>query len=371
MNATNARNQAIGFTKKYVADSLSGVGALKGAPCEVVDQKDDDELERTVVTLSWEDSSGNTQTQEVYIPYGKQGEQGENGLSIQSVEINDDNELVFELEDGTQLPGVAFPSTGGASISEEIGNTIEMKDDGLFVPAYNSEYTKPDSELSEMNLYDLFDYIEYNYTGKNAKVCLPLNDEDYNLSCALLESSVVSSSDYTGTENITHFILRCMKTNPDDDRDSSYDVIVFETFRGSTFDDCPWRNTSNNCLDTLPQVVYLPTNNNTCVTFDNGSYSDISASIYYFILNNILTIHIDVNKCTSSCKMELNLPKIISYATESVDLVSPIFGKGLSSDYSIVGELEIAAGNTFYINVDECSNAQGYITMPLKFEKTQ
>jgi hypothetical protein len=108
MSPTNARNQAIGYAKKLVSDSLSGVGALKGAPCEVVDQKDDDELERTVVTLSWEDSNGDTQTQEVYIPYGKQGEQGENGLSIQSVEINDDNELVFELEDGTQLPGVAL-----------------------------------------------------------------------------------------------------------------------------------------------------------------------------------------------------------------------------------------------------------------------
>ena len=54
--------------KKYVNDSLIGIGALKGAPCEVKSVVKADG--QSVITLQWEDTTGGVHTSEVYVNDG-------------------------------------------------------------------------------------------------------------------------------------------------------------------------------------------------------------------------------------------------------------------------------------------------------------
>ena len=54
--------------KKYVKDSLIGIGALKGAPCEVKSVVKQDG--QSVITLQWEDTTGATHESEVYVNDG-------------------------------------------------------------------------------------------------------------------------------------------------------------------------------------------------------------------------------------------------------------------------------------------------------------
>jgi len=83
---------AYALLRKYVNDTLVGMGALKGAPCEVqsIDKVDG----TTTVTLKWTDTTGTDHTQSFDI---------EDGISIVSVEVNTAGNLIIELSDGTSI----------------------------------------------------------------------------------------------------------------------------------------------------------------------------------------------------------------------------------------------------------------------------
>lgn len=83
---------AYALLKKYVDDTLVGMGALKGAPCEV--QSINKVNGTTTVTLKWTDTAGTVHTQSFDI---------EDGISIVSVSVNTTGNLIIELSDGTKI----------------------------------------------------------------------------------------------------------------------------------------------------------------------------------------------------------------------------------------------------------------------------
>ena len=78
--------------KRYVNDTLIGIGALKGAPCEVdaIDKVDG----VTTVTLKWEDTSGGIHNESFDII---------DGTTITDASINSSGNLIIELSDGTEI----------------------------------------------------------------------------------------------------------------------------------------------------------------------------------------------------------------------------------------------------------------------------
>ena len=69
--------QAYVLSKKYTAQSLDGVGALKGAPCTIKSTTETDE--GTIVVFEWTDNNGITQETTILVKNGKDGEKGANG----------------------------------------------------------------------------------------------------------------------------------------------------------------------------------------------------------------------------------------------------------------------------------------------------
>ena len=73
--------EIIGMLKTYVAKSLVGAGALKGAPCTITSITHDDENHVTDVVFKWTDDNGDPQTATMTVPDGAQGETGETGAT--------------------------------------------------------------------------------------------------------------------------------------------------------------------------------------------------------------------------------------------------------------------------------------------------
>lgn len=78
--------------KKYVNDSLIGIGALAGAPCEVDSITKTDGV--TTVTLKWEDTTGTSHTSSFDV---------EDGIGIDSAYIDTKGDLIILLTDGSSV----------------------------------------------------------------------------------------------------------------------------------------------------------------------------------------------------------------------------------------------------------------------------
>ena len=119
---------AYALLKKYVDDTLVGMGALKGAPCEV--QSINKVNGVTTVTLEWTDTAGTVHTQSFDI---------EDGISIVSVAVNTTGNLIIELSDGTKIDCgkinsqfTTLPTPG----SDNVGTILQ------YVGPDTSNYTK-------------------------------------------------------------------------------------------------------------------------------------------------------------------------------------------------------------------------------------
>ena len=58
----------LAMARKYVKETVNGLGAVKGAPCEIIGIEDTGDA--NVVTFQWTGADGSVQTQEMTIPYG-------------------------------------------------------------------------------------------------------------------------------------------------------------------------------------------------------------------------------------------------------------------------------------------------------------
>ena len=86
MTAEQAFQKAYGASKKYIDDSLIGVGALKGAPCQI--QSVTPTSTGNIVTFKWVDDNGESHTSTLFV---------ESGFAPQ-VTVNTDTEDVYKLD---------------------------------------------------------------------------------------------------------------------------------------------------------------------------------------------------------------------------------------------------------------------------------
>lgn len=99
--------------KKYIKKSLVGMGALKGAPCQVQSVEKVDGI--TTVTLKWKDNEDVNHTTSFDI---------DDGIGVVGAHTDSDNHLVFEMSDGTEIDvGVI---TVDAYTKEEIGDITQL-----------------------------------------------------------------------------------------------------------------------------------------------------------------------------------------------------------------------------------------------------
>ena len=117
--------QAYVLSKKYTAQSLDGVGALKGAPCTIKSTTETDE--GTIVVFGWTDNNGTSQETTILIKNGKTG----NGIAkiekINTVDLVDTYRITFD--DGSTFD---YEVTNGDSSS---GGKIDIvKVNGVELP---------------------------------------------------------------------------------------------------------------------------------------------------------------------------------------------------------------------------------------------
>lgn len=67
--------ESLTLAKKYVDESLVGVGAIKGSPCEIKQENFDNEG-NTIITFYWVDKDNKEYTKDVIVNRGKKGDQG-------------------------------------------------------------------------------------------------------------------------------------------------------------------------------------------------------------------------------------------------------------------------------------------------------
>lgn len=122
------------LSKKYVDNSLIGIGAIKGAPCQVESIVKSGTT--TTVTLKWVDDLDVEHTQSFDI------EDGEDGVSVQSATIDADGHLKLTLSNGNildcgkvlpQYDSMPTPSASNVGqILQYIGTTTSNYTNGYF-----------------------------------------------------------------------------------------------------------------------------------------------------------------------------------------------------------------------------------------------
>lgn len=95
---------AYALSKKYTADTADAMGAVKGAPCEIVSMIHDENTGITTITFSWTSKSGveRTESCEIY-----------DGLGVKDVEINEEGHLIVTYDDDSQQDAGLIPGGGG------------------------------------------------------------------------------------------------------------------------------------------------------------------------------------------------------------------------------------------------------------------
>jgi hypothetical protein len=127
------------LSKKYTNDTVIGMGAIKGAACQV--QSINKVGKTTTVTLKWEDNTGGIHTQPFEI------EDGADGISVSNATINASGNLILTLSDGNTIDcGKVLPqydtmptpsSSNEGQILQYIGTTTSDYTNGYFYECIN------------------------------------------------------------------------------------------------------------------------------------------------------------------------------------------------------------------------------------------
>ena len=187
------------LSKKYTKDTVIGMGAIKGAPCEV--QSVNKVGKTTTVTLKWEDTTGTSHTQSFDI------EDGLDGVSITGATINSTGNLILTLSDSTTIDcGKVLPQydTMPSPSASNAGQILQ------YIGATNVNYTK--------GYY--YECIEYpvgsgTYIWKNIKV---QDSEDifrYNVipsPSADIEDAIIQYIGVTNANYTNGYYYQCVES---------------------------------------------------------------------------------------------------------------------------------------------------------------
>lgn len=111
--------QAYVLSKNYTSDTAEEFGAVKGAPCEI--QKKEAIEGGTRITFLWENSEGQTRTDTLDVL------NGEDGLGIKSVDINENGHLIVTFDDDTTHDAGILPSGGSVPPGGTKGQALVKK----------------------------------------------------------------------------------------------------------------------------------------------------------------------------------------------------------------------------------------------------
>lgn len=106
----------IAIAKAYVNATADGLGAVTGAPCTIKSTEKTED--GNIVTFEWTGNSGVTQTSQITV------EDGEDGISVVSMEIDSNNHLVCTMSDGSTIDAGEMPT-----ISSDVETLIDQKID--------------------------------------------------------------------------------------------------------------------------------------------------------------------------------------------------------------------------------------------------
>ena len=187
------------LSKKYTKDTVIGMGAIKGAPCEV--QSVNKVGKTTTVTLKWEDTTGTSHTQSFDI------EDGLDGVSVTGATINSTGNLILTLSDSTTIDcGKVLPQydTMPSPSASNAGQILQ------YIGVTNVNYTK--------GYY--YECIEYpvgsgTYIWKNIKV---QDSEDifrYNVipsPSADIEGAIIQYIGVTNANYTNGYYYQCVES---------------------------------------------------------------------------------------------------------------------------------------------------------------
>ena len=157
----------LALAKAFTKKTVDGLGALKGANAVITSITKENGI--STVTFEWTGTSGIKETDSIQV---KDGEKGDTGLSVKSLSIDENEHLIITYSDNTTEDAGAMPRIE-LKISEEGGNALIQKEDGLYV-AEGAVVISPDEnnalESRENGLYaenkDLSNYVQiYNEEG--------------------------------------------------------------------------------------------------------------------------------------------------------------------------------------------------------------
>ena len=103
------------MSQQYTNDSLVGVGAIKGSPCTIKDIRKENNV--NIITFEWFTTEGESRTNEMHV---------QDGVSIKSFIVNDKNEIVLTLNDGTVINGGAIDTGSIPVIDKTTENAVSI-----------------------------------------------------------------------------------------------------------------------------------------------------------------------------------------------------------------------------------------------------
>ena len=147
------------LSKKFTKDTVIGMGAIKGAACQV--QSIDKVDKTTTITLKWEDNVGGVHTQAFDV------EDGEDGISVVDATITANGHLELTLSDGNDIDcGKVLPqydtmppadATTLGAIYQYIGATDASYTNGYF---YECVYEGGSYKWVEKSVQDSYTKIQ-------------------------------------------------------------------------------------------------------------------------------------------------------------------------------------------------------------------
>ena len=184
------------LSKKYTNNTVIGMGAIKGAACQV--QGINKVGKTTTITLKWEDNVGTTHTQSFDV------EDGADGVSVVGATIKPNGHLELTLSDGNSIDcGQVLPqydtmppasSTNEGQILQYIGTTTSNYTNGYFYQCINDGGVYKWVEKSVQDSYTKIQIGSLSDLPDTSKNVIE-NIADIKLSVDQLSASKLSISD--------------------------------------------------------------------------------------------------------------------------------------------------------------------------------
>lgn len=217
------------LSKKYTNDTVIGMGAIKGAACQV--QSINKVGKTTTITLKWEDNTGGIHTQSFEI------EDGADGVSVSNATINASGNLILTLSDGSTIDcGKVLPqydtmptpsSSNEGQILQYIGTTTSDYTNGYFYECVNDSGVYKWVEKLVQDSYTKSEIGNLNDLPDNTKNVVQ-NIGDLKLSIDQLSASKLSKTDIDNVLSTTseNPVQNKVITDALDDKENKFRVTL-------------------------------------------------------------------------------------------------------------------------------------------------